>query len=153
VAVELEIIGDGPMRVKIEEKVKQDNINNVKLLGYLDRDALLDRVRNCGAAVIPSECYENNPISVLEAFALGIPVIGSRIGGIPELIKDGETGLLFEPGNVNDLRDKIIKLLSGPDKVVQMGKNAWALAEKEYNAELHYERLVKIYNDAITTHK
>ena len=151
--VELKLIGEGPMRAKIEKKIEQDNINNVKLLGYLDKDVLLSRVRNCGVAIIPSECYENNPVSVLEAFALGIPVIGSRIGGIPELIKDGETGLLFEPGNVKDLRDKIMNLLSEPDEVAQMGENARVLVEKKYNPELHYEGLAKVYNDAIAAHR
>jgi len=152
-SAKLVIVGDGQIKAEIEKKIKQGNAGNIRLLGYLKDNNLFNKIREAHIAVIPSEWYENNPISILEAFALGIPVIGSRIGGIPELVKDGETGLLFEHGNVKDLRNKIIKLLSEPDKVLQMGKNARALAEKEYNADLHYERLMKVYNDAIAMNR
>ena len=151
--VELELIGEGPMRAKIEKKIEQDSITNVKLLGYLDREVLWNRVRECKIAVIPSECYENNPISVLEAFALGIPVVGSRIGGIPELVKDNETGLLFEPGNSGDLRHKLKYLISHSSKVKEMGKKAQILIKNEYNPEFHYERLIEIYNRVVNMHK
>ncbi|MFC2161880.1 glycosyltransferase, partial [Acidobacteriota bacterium] len=98
--------------------------------------------------VIPSECYENNPRSVIEAFALGKPAIGARIGGIPELVRNHETGLTFESGNVEDLREKISDLLNNPDKIVDMGKNARAFVERELNAEKHYQRLMEIYKQA-----
>ena len=146
---ELEIIGGGPLRADIEEEIERQKIKNVKLLGYLSGDSLFDRIRSSLAAIIPSECYENNPISILEAFALGKPVIGSRIGGIPEVIKEEKTGLLFESGNDRDLKNKIKQLLSKMDKVAQMSTNAIELVKRKYSPGSHYNRLIEIYSKEI----
>ena len=100
------------------------------------------------ATVTPSQCYENNPRSVIESFALGKPVIGARIGGIPELVKDGQTGYTFEPGSVDDLRSKIKLLIENPDKVINIGKTARKLVEQHNNPEAHYQRLTQIYKMA-----
>jgi len=147
--VKLTIIGDGPLKKKIEEKMAQKRIRNIVLTGFLEGDQLLDKIQESLISVVPSECYENNPISALESFAMGMPVVGARIGGIPELVKDNETGLLFESGNVKDLREKIKQMLSDPDKIAQMGKKARAVAENDFNVATHYKRLIQIYNDAI----
>ncbi|MDP8265841.1 MAG: glycosyltransferase family 4 protein [Candidatus Aceula meridiana] len=147
-SADLEIIGEGPLRGKIEEEIKIKKIKNIKLLGYLKGNVLFDKIGSSFAAIMPSECYENNPISVLEAFALRLPVIGSRIGGIPELVINGETGLLFEPGKVGDLREKIKYSLDNPDKLKQFSKNAYDLNKKRFNEQLHYDSLIKVYNDA-----
>ena len=93
--------------------------------------------------------YDRNILEAIEAFALGVPAIGSRIGGIPELIKDGETGLLFEAGDAIDLNNKIRWVLDNPDAISKMGHNARTLAEKQYSPGLHYERLMKIYEKAL----
>ncbi|MCF6153377.1 MAG: glycosyltransferase [Candidatus Kuenenia stuttgartiensis] len=114
-------------------------------LGYQKGDELYREIKKSKAVVLPSEWYENNPISVLEAFALGKPVIGARIGGIPELIKEKETGLLFEPGNSIDLREKIELLLSDDALCNKMGNSAKKLVEEEFNPEKHYQSLLKIY--------
>jgi glycosyltransferase involved in cell wall biosynthesis len=99
---------------------------------------------------MPSDWYENAPLSLVEAFAYGKPVIGARIGGIPEMIDDGVNGLLFEPGNMEDLKDKLALAMSLSDvKIRKMGKAAREKVESEYNAELHYERLVAVYQRAI----
>ena len=100
-------------------------------------------------AILPSEWYENNPMSVLEAFALGKPVIGSRIGGIPELVKDNKTGLTFEPGNAEDLYSKMEYLINNKDKMVEMGRNARRYVEEEFNPEKYYQALIKVYQSAI----
>lgn len=141
----LKIIGDGPIRGDMEKKVENENIKNVLFLGYKSGENLRNEIKKSMFTVLPSEWYENNPRSVIEGFALGKSVIGSRIGGIPELVKDGETGLTFEPGNSVDLRSKIEYYTNNPDKVVKMGKNARLFAEKDLNAEEHYRRLMEIY--------
>jgi len=147
--INLKIIGDGPMKESLKFKVKREKINNVVFLEYRTGNELKDEIRNSMAMVLPSECYENNPRSVIESFALGKPVIGARIGGIPELVKDGETGFTFEPGNVNDLRLKIERLLENPDKIIEMGKKARKFAEENFGQEKHYQRLMEIYRMAI----
>jgi len=143
--VTLKIIGDGPALGEVEEKIKKENISNVKLLGYMNSDQLKEETINSMFNVIPSEWYENNPRSVIEAFALGKPAVGACIGGIPELIKDNKTGLTFEPGNVEDLREKINNMVNDPEKVVEMGKKARRFVVQELNAGKHYEGLMGIY--------
>ncbi|MDL1959214.1 MAG: glycosyltransferase family 4 protein [Deltaproteobacteria bacterium] len=151
-AVKLKIIGDGPLKASLKFKVKSEKLDNVELLGYKSGDDLKNEVRNSIALIIPSECYENNPRVVLEAFALGKPVIGSRIGGIPELVKDSETGYTFTPGNALNLRYKIEYLLKNPDSAVEMGKNGRRFVEKELNTEEHYRKLMEIYQMALERH-
>jgi len=95
--------------------------------------------------VVPSIWYENCSLSILESFALGKSVIASKIGGIPELIKHSETGLLFEHGNAKDLANKIECLLNRPDKIIKMGQNALKIIREKFNADEHYKKLIKIY--------
>jgi glycosyltransferase involved in cell wall biosynthesis len=99
--------------------------------------------------VVPSTWYENYPFTVVEGFALGKPVIGSRIGGITEMIQDHETGLTFEARNSEALKEKISVLLRNPEKIVSMGKKARIFVEQELNVERHYENLLGIYKQAI----
>lgn len=151
--VVLKLIGDGPLKESLELKVRNEKLNDVNFLGYKSGEELKNEVRGSMVVVLPSECYENNPRAIIEAFALGKPVIGARIGGIPELIQEGETGLTFEPGNTEDSRDKIEYLINRAEKISQMGRNARKFVEKELDAEKHYQRLMKIYQLAIEKHK
>ena len=80
---------------------------------------MIDRA---AVVVVPSEWYENCPMSVLEAMAYGKPVVGSRMGGIPELVEDGKTGLLFEAGNVNELTSVLDRLMSS----AELRQSRWA---------------------------
>ncbi|TET63903.1 glycosyltransferase family 1 protein, partial [Candidatus Aerophobetes bacterium] len=143
------IVGAGELRNRLEEYVAEKEIANIEFSGYLGEEELKAMVRNSMFAVVPSEWYENCPYSVLEAFALGKPVIGSDIGGIPELIDDGINGLLFEPGNSQELSEKIAHLTSRPRLREQMGRNARKKVEEEYNPELFYGRLMEIYQRLI----
>jgi glycosyltransferase involved in cell wall biosynthesis len=148
-SIMLKIIGDGPIMKELIERNKRESINNVNFLGYIKGEQLYKEIKKSKAVVIPSEWYENNPRSVIEAFALGKPVIGARIGGIPELVKDNETGLTFEPGNAGDLNEKIKMLLADRSKLIEMGKNARQFVETELNPEKHYRRLMEIYSQII----
>ncbi|MBM4055125.1 MAG: glycosyltransferase family 4 protein [Planctomycetes bacterium] len=145
----LKIIGDGPQRKELEDKVSREGISNIEFLGYKKSDALQNEIRNCMFTVVPSEWYENNPLSIIESFALGKPVIGAKIGGIPELIKERETGLLFEPGNSADLRKKIEFLLSDHTLCNKMGINARRFVEEELTPEKHYQSLLQIYQSLV----
>jgi glycosyltransferase involved in cell wall biosynthesis len=87
--------------------------------GYLTGAALARVTQNARVVVLPSECYENAPMSVIEAMAYGKPVIGARIGGIPEMVIDGVTGFTFESGNETDLRDKLFHVLNLSNKSLE----------------------------------
>ncbi len=150
--IKLKIIGEGPLRGLLEQETKDLKLKNVGFLGYKNKDELNEEIKKSMFVVLPSEWYENNPRTIIEGFALGKPAVGARIGGIPELIRDNETGLLFEPGNVEDLKQKIEMQAADSDKIKQMGKNAWQFVEQELNEQKHYAGLMKIYEQA-RTHK
>jgi len=119
------------------------------LLGYRTGAALESLIRNCSYVVLPSEWYENNPMSVVESFALGKPVIASRIGGIPELVTD-ETGFLFEPGNPASLSETIEKAINLTDEEYRkMSNNCLTFAHQNFNREQHFQQLMRIYEQAI----
>lgn len=99
------------------------DLANVETLGYIAGLALQTLIQNAVVTVYPSEWHENCPMSVLESQALGTPVIGANIGGIPELIDDGHTGLLFESGNVYALKEKIEMVYYHPDVQQNMRSN------------------------------
>lgn len=100
----LRIAGDGPEREHIEQMVAEEGIQDrVELLGYLSGEDLQRQVGGARFTVMPSEWRENMPYSGLESLAAGTPIIGARIGGIPDIVHDSETGMLFESGNTEEL--------------------------------------------------
>ncbi len=129
--------GNGPLK----EKVKQ--ISNVEDMGFLKGDKLKKVIEEALFAVYPSEWYENCPFSVMEAISYGTPVIATDIGGLPELVEDGKTGMLFEYGNVEELKSRIESLYN----------NRELLAKYTYNCnnnnfetlESYYDKIIKIY--------
>jgi len=145
----LKIIGDGPMKGSLESKVEHERIDNVDFVGFKSGDELKNEIRSSMTVILPSEWYENNPRTILEAFALGKPLIGARIGGIPELVTNSVTGYTFEPGNAKDLREKIKIIIANSLKAVEMGKNARRFVEENFNPEKHYQGLSEIYQMAI----
>lgn len=149
----LKIIGDGPLREDLVAYTKDKKLSNIEFLGYMQPDAIKKEIAKAVFTVVPSEWYENNPMSVIESFALGKPVLGARIGGIPELVRDGETGQTFEAGNADDLREKILRLLSQPHEIDNMGRRARAFVEEELNPDKHYDGLIAIYERAILKSK
>lgn len=144
----LKVIGEGPLTEGLKLKVNSQNLANIHFLGYKSGEGLREEIRKAMLVVLPSEWYENNPRSVIEAFALGKPVVGARIGGIPELVKDNQTGLTFAGGDAEDLKAKIARLLNSPAEIERMGRNARRFVEEEFNAESHYAGLLRIYAEA-----
>jgi glycosyltransferase involved in cell wall biosynthesis len=138
------------MKFEYEDYVKKNGINNVIFEGHKSGEELEKLFRNALFLVSPSEWYENAPMTLLESFAYGKLVIGAEIGGIPEMIIDNESGLLFKPGDYQQLKEKIKYLLSAPSVVAAMGKKARERVEKEYNIQLHYKRLMDVYQKAQT---
>uniref|UniRef100_UPI00405723DB glycosyltransferase family 4 protein n=1 Tax=Alistipes sp. TaxID=1872444 RepID=UPI00405723DB len=124
----LKIVGTGPQENKIRELISKLNIHNVELLGYRTGNDLKQIVRNSQFVVVPSVIYENNPMTIVESYSIGIPVIGSDIGGIPEIVRNGKTGFLFSPNNVSELINCL-------DKAMQLSNNEYkemCLAAKSF---------------------
>jgi glycosyltransferase involved in cell wall biosynthesis len=146
----LKIVGDGPERAALEREGRATGVQ-AQFTGYLSGPQLAEALAGARGVVIPSEWYENAPMSVLEAMACGKPVIGARIGGIPEMIEDGVTGYLFEPGNAADLRETLERFLALPEAAVaEMGRAARRKVEKENSCEAHYEGLMQVYSRVLS---
>lgn len=143
--VPLKIVGGGPEEEKCRVTVEQMELSNVSLEGYLSGNKLEAAYKNAAFIVIPSEYYENAPMSIIEAYAYGKPVLGSKIGGIPEMIMEGVTGGLFVSGEVEDLADKMSKMMVCKNRIEEMGRNAREVAKKEYSISTHIEKLMEIY--------
>ena len=147
--VRVVIAGSGSEELAIRQYVTAKKIRNVRLVGFVSGDAKRELIRAAGFFVVPSEWYENCSLSIHEAFVYGKPVVGARIGGIPEQVKPGYNGLLFEPGNATDLRDKMEYLVSHRGEVSRMGQIARKTAEQMYGPDLMYEKLMGIYREAV----
>jgi glycosyltransferase involved in cell wall biosynthesis len=142
----LKIAGGGPLLDDLKEYVaKNDKSNTIEFLGHRSREDLVDLYRKAKFLVVPSEWYENSGLIIFEAFACGKPVLGSNIGGIPELVKHRERGLICNYGKVECLASAIKSLLDDPDVTTKMGENAKEYLSKNLNGSSHYTELMKIY--------
>jgi glycosyltransferase involved in cell wall biosynthesis len=147
--IKLKIIGEGPSKEDLKRRAFGVGNINIEFLGYKAGEELKDEIKKAMFVILPSEWYENNPRTIIEGFALGKPAIGARIGGIPELVKDDETGLTFEPWNADDLKRVISQLQENPSEVSRMGKNARNMVDEELNPAVHYEKLMDIYKQVL----
>lgn len=146
--VTLAVCGDGPERAALEA-LARPLTNRVAFAGHLDGDELIAAFDAADALVLPSRGMENQPLSVLEAFARSLPVIGTDTEPMRELITDGDNGLLFAPGNTNELRRAIHRLLTNPADRHRMAGRARLRAEKDHDMAVHLRRLEDIYEEVI----
>ncbi len=125
----------------------------VQFLGFRSGDDLHDLIKKARAVVLPSEWYENAPISLLEAYAFGTPVIGADIGGIPEMINTGETGWLFESGSIESLSEALdtVNRMSAAD-LEDAGRAARQHVEQHYNPAVYRESMQQLYSELLTGH-
>ncbi|MFC5649862.1 glycosyltransferase family 4 protein [Paenibacillus solisilvae] len=146
--VKLVIAGTGPLSESIKEYISDHDLEDrVKLLGFVSGTQLQTTIQRSKCVVMPSEWYENGPLSLIESFAYGKPVIGSNIGGIPEHIDPNVNGLVFESKNAQELADKIDYMNSLSDaEINRFGTHARKKAETEYSHEVHFKQLKKIYD-------
>ena len=142
---EIDVIGTGPEQIKLEGK------RRIRLLGWQEKRFIYDKMRTAKYLLLPSICYENFPRTLVEAFACGLPVIASRLGALPELIKEGHNGLMFTPGSPDDLASKIAWAEAHPESMAEMGRNARITYEKNYTADKNYAQLLQIYAEAIAS--
>lgn len=148
----LKVVGTGKMYDELNKMASGNP--QIEMLGFKSGSELLALTREASFIIVPSECYENNPLTIIEAYANGKPVIGSNIGGIPEIIEDGNTGYLFEMKSVEELSDKIdIAEAIDEREYARLSYNARKFAEKHFDQETHYESLIKLYQQTIQDKK
>lgn len=139
----IRVAGTGP------EAHLLDGVPGVQALGGLDGDAVRQQMSSSTALILPSIWYENFPRTLVEAMACGLPVIASRIGALAELVHEGVSGLLFEPGNAADLAAKLAWANDHPEEIRAMGIRAREIYEDKFTARRNYAQLMEIYEDAM----
>jgi glycosyltransferase involved in cell wall biosynthesis len=138
------IVGEGPDRPELEAEIRRLEIgDNVQLLG--ERRDVLELLADADVFVL-SSASEGMPVSVLEAMAAGLPVVGSRVGGVPELVVDGETGLLVEPGDPDELAAAIDRLLADPQLRRRLAETGRARAQGRFALESFRRAHVELYS-------
>jgi glycosyltransferase involved in cell wall biosynthesis len=142
----LKIIGDGPLNEKVKAAANQTA--GIDWLGRRPYSEVLALLGEAACLVMPSIWYETFGRTLIEAYAKGTPVIASRLGAMAELVHDGRTGLLFEPGNPVDLASKIHAALDDREKLIEMRRAARREYEDKYTAETNYRMLMRIYGEA-----
>ena len=144
------IAGEGPLRGDIQAQAARSRAENVEMVGWKDGQELRNLIQRCRGLMAPSEWYENCPFVVLEGMAAGRPVIGSRIGGIPELIEDGESGLLHEPGDVDQLVAAVRRVWHNPGEAGRLGRAARERVEHLYSSDRHYGEVMNQFQALVT---
>jgi glycosyltransferase involved in cell wall biosynthesis len=142
----LNIVGDGSLRSYLENRAEQLGMKACVIFhGHSSKEVIKGLYQRANVVVVPSIWMEAFGLVIIEAMASGSSVVGSKIGGISELIRDGETGYLTEPRNPEDITKKIIKILSDRNLAEKFGKNAREIAINEYSPAKHYESVMKLY--------
>ena len=146
----LVLVGDGIMRDKLEALAKKLGVaEHVKFTGFVNKSEKIRYYKSADIFILPS-LYEIFGIVNLEAMACGIPVVASKVGGIPEVVKDGKNGLLIPPGNSEALADALIYLLENEDVREKMGKSGRKKVEG-YSWERIAEETEKVYNEVLSS--
>lgn len=139
------IVGVGSEDENIKTYIKDNNLSNVEFKGPIWGEKMDEILYKCAFVVVPSEWYEPSPYVILQAFAHGKPVMGSRMGGIPEMVKDGYNGVLFEARNVEELAKGIKTLVSNKDQLHELGRNARKEVEEFYSPEYYYKESMAVF--------
>jgi glycosyltransferase involved in cell wall biosynthesis len=141
----LTIVGRGPEEAKLRALAATLG-GDVIFTGHVSKEAVAEVMANARAIVVPSECHENAPLALLEAYAAGRPVIGSRIAGIPELVREDETGVLYATGDAPALAEALTRFAQLPDaRVAAMGAAGRAWVEQDFNAAVYLDRQLDLY--------
>lgn len=147
------VVGDGPDAAEFRELAASlDGAPRIEFAGYQTGDALQTYVERASLAIASSRCRENMPYSIVEAFAAGTPVVGTRIGGIPELVTDSVTGFACEPGDVATMADAMVRgveaFLDAP-VYVRMQESCRAYVRENCSRDKFMDQLVELYEEAV----
>ncbi len=141
----LKIVGDGPLKAQLLQACAEQGLTNVEFVGHLSRSGVSEALQNSIAAILPSEWFENQPMSIIEAYAHGKPVIASDMGGIPEMVQT-DYGQRFRPGDAQQLAQILKQAMAHPEAWHQKGQQARQFARSQYSSDRHMEKLTQLYD-------
>jgi glycosyltransferase involved in cell wall biosynthesis len=141
----LKVIGNGPLKYML----KKNKLSTIEYLGRKEKKDVFNLIKSADFIIMPSIWNETFGMVIIEAFACGTPLVGSRLGGFSELVEDGVTGLHCKPSDSEDLAVKINWMIDNPSAIKQMGANARAEYLAKYTPEKNYEMLINTYQQAI----
>jgi glycosyltransferase involved in cell wall biosynthesis len=147
--MELKIIGDGPSLNELRQMANDLELKNVTFVGRLSRQQAFQYLAKARFLLFPSEWYESFPMTILEAYVHGVPVVASGMGAMLEVVKDNHTGLLFEPRNPVSLAEQVKRLWFQDELIEKLSRNARREYESLYTPEENYRQLIAIYNQVL----
>jgi len=145
--IKFKVAGTGPEEQSLRNTAR--GLNNIEFLGFKSGEDLVDLYKGALALLIPSRVHEIFPLVLLEAMAVGTPIIASHVGGIPEVIADRQTGFLARVDDLSAWTEAILRLVHDPDLRAQMGRRAREAVENQFPLGAHYARVLEAYRDAI----
>jgi len=144
-SAQLTIVGEGPERLRLESHVRKHRIEEfVSMPGSFTEEDVIDELDRADLFVLTSR-FEGVPVVLMEAMAVGVPVVASSVGGIPELVADGKTGVLVPAGDAGEFKNAISKLISDPDYQERLVRRARTEVERRYDIEANVRRLSQYF--------
>ena len=144
----IHIAGDGPLRVEIEQACARPG-SRLIYLGQLPRSQVVEQMKRATVLLVPSLWYEGFPMVMVEALSFGLPIIASRIGGLPEMVQDGHSGLLFEPGDPSALLQTLCTFVRDTSRIEAMREASRCQFDSHYTEQKNYEILIEIYGELL----
>lgn len=146
--LKLKLVGTGPEEEALRAKSREFGSDNIEFLGYKTGEELEKLVKSAYFVIVPSEWYENNPMTVVESYSLSTPVIGAKIGGIPEIVVEGKTGFTFESGSAESLIDAVKRSENlSKEQYESMRIDALDFAKKNFDKKKYMEKLLKFFKE------
>lgn len=147
--IPLRIVGDGPLAAELKNYTAKNSLESVCFEGRRNHHETTEAMKGARFLILPSECYENFPMTVVEAFSAGTPVICSRLGAMQEIVEHRSTGLHFDANNSESLAECVAWAWAHPAQMLAMGMEARGEYERKYTADRNYSQLMEIYQQAI----
>jgi glycosyltransferase involved in cell wall biosynthesis len=133
----------------LEREAAAQGLTNVSFLGQQPRDRVIEAMKGARFVVFPSELYENLPLTIIEAFACGVPVLASNLGAMQEIVEEGRTGMFFRPGDADQLARAVASAWDQPEYMRLLGQQARQEYESKYTATANYRQLLRIYREVL----
>jgi glycosyltransferase involved in cell wall biosynthesis len=148
--IQLKILGTGPLEKVISQIIEKDQLTNIRMMGFVKGHPKWLIIQRALATIIPSDCYETFSLTAIESMAYGTPVIAPDHGSLPCTVEDGLTGLIYQNGNLEDLRAKLRWLFVHPEQAEILGTRAQIVVKGKFFPQTHYEQLIRIYQEVIS---